>query len=158
MLLSCWWKAQAPGAGEWLLVKVSVPPALAAALRGAQAAAEGVSHLRTSRRGRIIRAKRKVSQEVAVLLVMAVCAAWGSVVLCRAHGGGAALAADIQSVCRIPPERGHCSGVTSLLVSAWQPHLAHSFGGTQPRGSCLEMPFPSGSLREAAVPSVQTYL
>jgi len=64
MLLSCWWKAQAPGAGEWLLVKVSVPPALAAALRGAQAAVElrrayqgkGVSHLRTSRRGRIIRA------------------------------------------------------------------------------------------------------
>jgi len=40
------------------------PPALAAALRGAQAAVElrrayqgkGVSHLRTSRRGRIIRA------------------------------------------------------------------------------------------------------
>lgn len=58
MLLSCWWKAQAPGAGERLLVKVSVPPALAAVLRGAQAAVElsSVSHLRTSRRGRIIRA------------------------------------------------------------------------------------------------------
>lgn len=85
-----------------------------------------------------------------MLLVMAACAAWGSTVVYRAHAGRAALTADIQSVCKIPPETWHHSGVTSLLVSVQQPHLAHSFGGTQPWDNCLEMPFPSSSLREAA--------